>query len=142
MARKTYTGTHLDVTFDLDVCIHAGECVRRLPAVFDTGRKPWILPDAGDAAAIRAAVAGCPSGALEVAEHAAAPAPAATAPTPPAPIDIEASATGPLRVRGPVRVLGADGTVLRETDKVSLCGCGRSGNRPFCDGTHKQPLAP
>ena len=54
MTRKTYRGTALDVTFDLDVCQHAGVCLRMAPAAFDTGRKPWILPDAADAQAVRA----------------------------------------------------------------------------------------
>ena len=36
MAKKTYRGSKLDLTFDLDTCIHAAECVRVLPKVFDT----------------------------------------------------------------------------------------------------------
>ena len=68
MARKTYRGAQVDVTFDLDVCIHAGECVRGLPKVFDTERRPWILPDEGEAETVRDVVARCPSGALEVVE--------------------------------------------------------------------------
>ena len=47
--RKTYASTELDVSFDPDVCIHAAECVRGLPAVFDTHRRPWIAPDAASA---------------------------------------------------------------------------------------------
>ncbi len=39
MARKTYRGTALNVTFDAEACIHAGECVRGLPQVFDTERR-------------------------------------------------------------------------------------------------------
>ena len=48
---------------------------------------------------------------------------------------------GPIRVRGPVRILAPDGSLLRETEKVTFCGCARSANHPFCDGTHKQPKA-
>jgi CDGSH-type Zn-finger protein len=45
---------------------------------------------------------------------------------------------GPLLVRGPFQLLAADGSPIpcdRET--IALCRCGRSGRKPFCDGTHK-----
>jgi len=140
MTRKTYRGTDVDVTFDLDVCIHAAECVRRLPKVFDTQRKPWILPDEAPADAVREVVGCCPSGALEIVEKTATP--AAPAPAPMADgVRIETTEHGPIRVRGPVRILAPDGSLLRETEKVTFCGCARSANHPFCDGTHKQPKA-
>jgi CDGSH-type Zn-finger protein len=44
---------------------------------------------------------------------------------------------GPLLVRGPVRLTDQDGNEIetgRET--IALCRCGKSRNRPFCDGTH------
>jgi CDGSH-type Zn-finger protein len=45
---------------------------------------------------------------------------------------------GPLLVRGPVVVIGADGEpVSSERDPIALCRCGRSTLKPFCDGTHK-----
>ncbi len=69
MARKTYRGKALDVTFDLEVCTHSGNCVRGLPPVFELGRRPWILPDEATADEVRSAVARCPSGALKIAEH-------------------------------------------------------------------------
>ncbi|RFU22705.1 CDGSH iron-sulfur domain-containing protein [Geodermatophilus marinus] len=46
---------------------------------------------------------------------------------------------GPLLVRGDFRLVDQDGTEIdpgRET--VALCRCGRSGIKPFCDGTHKR----
>ncbi len=45
---------------------------------------------------------------------------------------------GPLEVSGEVRVVAADGTVLKETAKCYLCRCGHSANKPFCDGSHKR----
>lgn len=44
---------------------------------------------------------------------------------------------GPLNVRGPVRVVGADGASVCKA-KVSLCRCGHSSRKPFCDGTHRE----
>ena len=41
---KRYTSDAIDVTFDTQRCIHAAECVRGLPAVFDTSQRPWIQP--------------------------------------------------------------------------------------------------
>lgn len=44
--------------------------------------------------------------------------------------------SGPLWVRGGIPVHRADGTPYEVRDRVTLCRCGRSGNKPFCDGSH------
>ncbi len=67
--RKTYAREEVDVSFDPEVCIHAANCVRGLPGVFDTTRKPWIVPDAAAADDVVAQVARCPSGALQAQRH-------------------------------------------------------------------------
>ncbi|WP_018351096.1 (4Fe-4S)-binding protein [Longispora albida] len=66
MSRKSYPGEQVTVSFDGDLCRHAGRCVAGLPEVFDTGRRPWILPDAAEAGAVIAQVGRCPSGALRI----------------------------------------------------------------------------
>jgi uncharacterized Fe-S cluster protein YjdI len=66
VSRKTYTGTDVDVSFDAAVCAHAAECVRGLPAVFDTQRRPWIQPDGAPADEVVEVVGRCPSGALRI----------------------------------------------------------------------------
>jgi uncharacterized Fe-S cluster protein YjdI len=66
MARRTYTGEDVDVSFDAELCQHAGECVRGLPGVFDTAARPWIQPDGAPAADVVEVVGRCPSGALRV----------------------------------------------------------------------------
>mgnify|MGYP001820011840 CR=1 FL=1 len=129
MARKTYRGKDVDVSFDLDTCIHAGECVRGLPAVFDTKRRPWILPDGASADDVRDVVARCPSGALELEEHGGGEAEAAAT-------EIQLTDGGPLIVSGAVCVKDVDGTVIKEGAKLALCRCTKSGNQPFCDGSH------
>jgi CDGSH-type Zn-finger protein len=51
---------------------------------------------------------------------------------------ITAYRDGPLLVRGPVHLTGADGeTFTPRRDTIALCRCGKSRLRPFCDGTHK-----
>ena len=67
---RVYRGTSLDVTWDKDTCIHAGACVGNLPAVFEVGRRPWVLPDQAEAAEVRRVVALCPVAALKIREHA------------------------------------------------------------------------
>jgi len=46
-------------------------------------------------------------------------------------------ANGPLIGRGKIIVEDIDGQVLVEEDEVFLCRCGKSNNKPFCDGAHK-----
>jgi CDGSH-type Zn-finger protein len=45
-------------------------------------------------------------------------------------------ASGPIWVRGGVRLTSADGHVYETRNRVTLCRCGQSTNKPFCDGTH------
>ena len=47
-------------------CQHSGICVRSLPLVFDPRRRPWIIGSAADPESVAAAVARCPSGALQL----------------------------------------------------------------------------
>ncbi len=44
---------------------------------------------------------------------------------------------GPNILRGNIRIL-RDGEEIAHVDKVALCRCGHSSNKPFCDGTHKK----
>jgi CDGSH-type Zn-finger protein len=43
---------------------------------------------------------------------------------------------GPIWVRGGVQILAADGTGYEVRNRVALCRCGASANKPFCDGSH------
>lgn len=62
---QTYDTPEITVTFDPNVCIHSGVCVRGLRAVFDVERKRWIRPDLAPAAEVAAQIDRCPSGALQ-----------------------------------------------------------------------------
>ena len=46
---------------------------------------------------------------------------------------------GPYLVRGPVKIIDADGTSFElQKESVALCRCGGSTTKPFCDGTHSK----
>jgi uncharacterized Fe-S cluster protein YjdI len=62
---QTYEVSDIIVTFDPNVCVHSGVCLRGLPKVFDVGRKRWVYADAAPAADIAAQIERCPSGALQ-----------------------------------------------------------------------------
>ena len=62
---QTYTAPGITVTFDPNVCIHSGVCLRTLPMVFDVRRKRWVAPEAASPEQVAAAVRKCPSGALQ-----------------------------------------------------------------------------
>ena len=44
--------------------------------------------------------------------------------------------SGPVWLRGGVQVIGADGFKYEVRNRITLCRCGASQNKPFCDGTH------
>lgn len=129
--RKAYEGDGITVYFEGKRCIHAGECVRGLPTVFDANHRPWINPPAGSADDIAAVVARCPSGALSF-ERSDGGAPEAPDPTP----VVTAVKDGPLHLRGIVEIVGEDGQSLNAGPRAALCRCGHSKNKPFCDNSH------
>jgi CDGSH-type Zn-finger protein len=53
---------------------------------------------------------------------------------------ITARPNGPYRVEGPIRLIDSNGKELDLQGKpaISLCRCGASTNKPFCDGTHSK----
>jgi CDGSH-type Zn-finger protein len=53
---------------------------------------------------------------------------------------INVKPNGPYRVTGPARLTDSQGneTVIEEGRAVSLCRCGGSVNKPYCDGTHSR----
>jgi hypothetical protein len=50
--------------------------------------------------------------------------------------DSQAGKAGPIWVRGGIPIESADGTTYEIRNRVTLCGCGKSSNKPFCDGSH------
>jgi CDGSH-type Zn-finger protein/uncharacterized Fe-S cluster protein YjdI len=129
--RRTYIADDLDVHFELARCIHSAECVRNLPEVFDTSRKPWVDPTRAPADQVAKAVQRCPTGALKYTrKDGGAPEKASARNT------AEVIPNGPLYLRGDLEIVDS-GTIVRET-RVSLCRCGASANKPFCDGAHTE----
>jgi uncharacterized Fe-S cluster protein YjdI len=127
--RKRHKGEAVDVSFDTARCQHAAECVRGLPAVFDTERRPWILPDGADPEDVVRVVARCPTGALRT--H---PIATTASEQPVAPTEVTAFPGGPLLLRGDLLVSGPGGVDERET-RAALCSCGSTANAPYCDGS-------
>jgi CDGSH-type Zn-finger protein len=103
----------------------------------------WSLVDQGgaeaDALAERAA-AHCPSGRLTIWRGTPGEVPPASEPDLPPSIgvvqDPAMEVSSGLWVRGGIPVVSADGTPYEVRNRVMLCRCGESENKPFCDGTH------
>jgi uncharacterized Fe-S cluster protein YjdI len=121
--RRVYTGAHVDVSFDPARCRHAAECLRGLPPVFDTHRRPWILPDGAQAPDVVEVVARCPTGALRTQAKDSA------AETVPAETHVQPVPGGPLLLHGNLYI----GT--EHETRAALCSCGSTANAPYCDGS-------
>jgi uncharacterized Fe-S cluster protein YjdI/CDGSH-type Zn-finger protein len=118
---KRYEGEHIEVTYDAARCLHAAECVRGMPAVFDTTKRPWIAPDGADAEALAAVIRRCPTGALHYTLQEGPPE------RPSVPTRVRLAEGGPLLIEGDLELEGR-----RET-RAAICRCGESSNEPYCD---------
>lgn len=122
-------GTKITVSDDRSICTHAGFCGNRVSNVWK------MVSDIDDDTVVRAQVMAmvekCPSGALSYrVEGSDEPLEQELAP------GIAVVPDGPLWVHGGVSVDRADGTRLEHRTRVTLCRCGQSSNKPYCDGTH------
>jgi len=122
----------IEVSFDPGLCIHAAECLRRLPGVFNLQQRPWIQPGAASAERVAATVERCPSGALKYTRlDGGAPESPDEQPL------IRPTRNGPVYVRGAVTLEDGEGGQLAHVLRAALCRCGRSANKPFCDNAHR-----
>jgi CDGSH-type Zn-finger protein len=123
-------GEAVTISYTPVLCTHAARCQAGAAAVFDPARDPWIEPGRGRLDEILAVVAACPSGALRVGVELEAPRHIT-----PDDAAIEIERDGPFHVRNVALEAEFDGAGASRA-KYSLCRCGLSRNKPFCDGSH------
>ncbi len=144
---KAYSSEDLIVYWYSAHCSHSGKCISLLPQVFDTGKRPWIAVNGAEPLEIIKTIDKCPTGALKykLTENSKIDPELAKGPgsmdykvSEPAIVQIRMVQGGPLLVKGPARVLDAEGKSIRECESMVLCRCGRTKNPPFCDGSHSK----
>ena len=129
---RRYTGEAVDVTYNLQRCIHAAECVSRLHEVFNTLQRPWIQADNEPAGEIVDVVSLCPSGALHTERNDGGAEEAV-----PGENVIIVHEDSYYQFTGEIEIQGSNVAIEQEV-RATLCRCGLSENKPFCDNSHKK----
>ncbi len=130
--KHIYEGRNGAITYELKRCIHAAECVRGLPEVFNPDAKPWVDADGAAADEVATVIARCPTGALQYERTDDGPAEQA-----PAINTITVIADGPLHVHGDLALAETAAATPVPELRVALCRCGASKNKPYCDNSHR-----
>ncbi len=128
--RTDYEGDGVTVHDNRGICAHIGYCTDQLPEVFKMGEEPWIDPDGATPERVAEQTRRCPSGALS---HSAGGVEHRDQERTPS---IKVAAAGPYFVTGGVELLETSWGEGASREHYALCRCGRSKNKPFCDGTH------
>jgi CDGSH-type Zn-finger protein/uncharacterized Fe-S cluster protein YjdI len=123
-------GRDLTLIYEGKKCIHSRFCVTWGPKVFIANVKgPWIYPDAMSTDALTEIAHVCVSGAIRYRRKDGRPDEG------PPPVNlISVRESGPYAIRADIRLEGAPPSNYRFT----LCRCGASKNKPFCDGSHNE----
>ncbi len=129
---KEYSNGEITVVWQADKCIHAGECVKRLPQVYKPKERPWITVENASTEELKEQINACPSGALTFYMN------NEEGDTNDAPLNLNVVENGPVLVMGNCEITLPDGTVEIKENRTALCRCGASANKPYCDGAHKR----
>ena len=122
-------GRDVTITFDGARCVHSRNCVLGHPEVFVPNVKgDWIYPDAAPADEVLGIGRNCPSGAIRVARNDGA----ATSDGLPVVNTVRVRENGPLAIEADLLIRG----VAQASPRATLCRCGASKTKPFCDGSH------
>jgi len=125
-----YEGKEITIHDNRGVCSHAGYCTDNLPSVFIMGREPWIDPDGASPDEVASVIKMCPSGALSYSREGVLHKDQCRKPA------ITISKDGPYRIVGGVKLNDSTGSQPESEEHYTLCRCGESKNKPFCDGSH------
>ncbi|MBD3677133.1 MAG: CDGSH iron-sulfur domain-containing protein [Rhodobacteraceae bacterium] len=122
-------GKDMVLHFDTKRCIHARFCVLGAPEVFLANVEgPWLFPDKMPISELRGVCHNCPSGAITYE-------PKGDIPAEPAPNVnlVNLRENGPYAFRAPLEIDGE-----KKGFRATLCRCGASKNKPFCDNSHRE----
>ncbi len=129
MATETVKGREVTILFDGKRCIHSRNCVLSHPEVFVPNVKgEWIFPDAAPADEVIRIGQMCPSGAIRVLRNDGR----VSSGAPPVVNTVRVRENGPLAIEAELLLRGEPMAAPRAT----LCRCGQSQSKPFCDGAH------
>ena len=130
---KEYSNGELTIIWKPRTCIHAAECVKRLPRVYNPKAKPWIIIENATTDELISQIEACPSGALSYKSTNKMEKEDAHLET-----KVEILENGPLLVYGTLHVTNANGDIEKKNKTTAFCRCGASQNKPYCDGAHKK----
>ncbi len=128
--RVDYPGRGITIHDNRGICSHAGFCTEHLKQVFRMGEEPWIDPDGATVEEIIRIVRRCPSGALSYSVGGVEHRDQDREPM------VTATRNGPYAVTGGIELLGQARGEGASLEHYTLCRCGSSKNKPFCDGSH------
>ena len=127
MSKEIVVGQKAVIEFDASKCIHSRHCVLDRPDVFVPNVPgEWIRPDAATPDEVVSLARNCPSGAIVARRLDGGPEEAA-----PQVNTVRVLENGPLAVRATLAIAGSPAGY-----RATLCRCGQSKNKPFCDGSH------
>ena len=125
-----YVGKEITIHDNRGVCSHAGYCTDNLPSVWRMQTEPWIDPDGASVEEIIRVIEMCPSGALSYTLKGVKHDAVERDPS------ISLHKDGPYYVVGGIGLEDYNGSTPESNEHCTLCRCGGSKNKPFCDGTH------
>jgi CDGSH-type Zn-finger protein/uncharacterized Fe-S cluster protein YjdI len=129
MALEIVEGKEVRILFDGVKCIHSRHCVLSRPDVFVPNVEgAWIHPDRASVAEVAELAHACPSGAIRYENLSGAPAESA-----PQVNTVHVRENGPYAFHAQLEIQGT-----QPRFRATLCRCGASANKPYCDGSHTQ----
>jgi len=127
---QRYDGKEINIIFNRSICAGAGTCVRNFPNIYKNASENWIFPDNDSLREGIKSVIQCPSGALSYELNGNVISKGYDD------IKISVIPKGPLNIQGKVSLDVDKWSTNANKEQYSLCRCGASINKPFCDYTH------
>ena len=128
--RDNHQGKKITVHDNRGICAHAGRCTDGLAKVFHLREEPWIYPDSASADQVIETIKKCPSGALSYSIDEVEHRDRKGEPS------IFIAPNGPYVVSGSPELEDTKRAEGASTEHFTMCRCGGSKNKPFCDGSH------